>query len=126
MATNSLEEWKSSKTAPEIMKNAFRKCCFDVENNCEVINDQIDAEFWKLFHQLSSETDIDEYIDFDIEIVASLPAIDPLMVDWRQEAVNKSIAEVMETSNAAAKDLFMFILFISIYLLLTFRYFAIT
>ena len=65
---------------------------------------QIDAEFRELFGQLSSETDINEYIDLDIEVVPSLPAIDPLMVEWRQEARNKSIAEVIETSDAAAEE----------------------
>ena len=80
--------WKS--VTPEIIKNCFRKCGFDVENNCEVINDQIDAEFLELFDQLSSQTDIDEYIQFDIEVVTSLPAIDPLMVDWRQETRSKN------------------------------------
>ena len=83
--------WKS--VTLEIIKNCSRKCGFDVENNCEVINDQIDAEFRELFDQLSSETDIDEYIGFGIEIVTSSPAIDLLMVDWRQE-----------TSNAATKE----------------------
>ena len=63
-----------------------------------------DAEFRELFDQLFSETDIDKYIDLDIEVVTSLPAIDPLMVDWRQETRNKSIAEVMETSDAAADE----------------------
>ena len=41
--------------------------------------DQIDVDgcrVWELFDQLSSETDISEYIDFDIEVVTSLPAID--------------------------------------------------
>ena len=33
-----------------------------------------------MFDQLSSETDIDKYIDFDIEVVTSLLVIDPLMV----------------------------------------------
>ena len=66
--------WKSA--TPEIIKNFFRKCGFDVENNCEVINDQIDAELRNMFDQLSSETDIDKYIDFDMEVVTSLPAID--------------------------------------------------
>ena len=65
---------------------------------------QIDAEFRELFDHLFSKTDIDEYIDFDIEVVISLPAIDPLMVEWGQETRNKSIAEVIETSNAAAKE----------------------
>ena len=76
--------WKS--VTPEIIKNCFGKCGFDVENNC----DQIDAEFLELFDQLSSQTDIDEYIQFDIEVVTSLPAIYPLMVDWRQETRSKS------------------------------------
>ena len=64
---------------------------------------QIDAEFRELFNHLSSETDINEHIDFDIEVVTSLPALNPLMVEWRQETRNESIAEVIETSNAAAK-----------------------
>ena len=69
----------------------------------KVENDQIDAEFQELFGQLSCETDIYKYINFDIEVVASLQAISQLMVDLRQETRNKSIAEVMETSNAAAQ-----------------------
>ena len=59
-----------------------------------------------MFDQHSSETDIDVYIDFDIKCVTSLPAIDPLMLDWRQETRNKSIAEVMETSDDSAKVIY--------------------
>ena len=70
----------------------------------KVENDQIDAEFQELFDQLSCETDIYKYINFDIEVVASLQAVSQLMVDLRQETRNKSIAEVMETSNAAAQE----------------------
>ena len=43
-----------------------------------------------------SKTDIDEYIDFDIEAVISLPAFGPLKIEWGQETRNKSIAEVIE------------------------------
>ena len=68
----------------------------------KVENYQIDAEFRELFDQLSCETDIYKYINFDIEVVASLQAISQLMVDLRQETCNKSIAEVMETSDADA------------------------
>ena len=85
--------WRN--VTPEIIKNCFQKCGSDTENNCEVINDQIDAEFWELFGQLSSRTDIDEYIGFDIEVVISLPPTDPLMVDWTRETRKKSMAEVM-------------------------------
>ena len=85
--------WRN--VTPEIIKNCFQKCGSDTENNCEVINDQIDAEFWELFDQLSSGTDIDENIEFDIEVVISLPPTDPLMVDWTRETRKKSMAEVM-------------------------------
>ena len=46
---------------------------------------QIDAEFRKLFDHLFPKTDIEEYIDFGIEVVISLPAIDLLTVEWRQK-----------------------------------------
>ena len=65
---------------------------------------QIDVEFRKLFDQLFSETVMDEYIDFDIEVVTSLSAIDPPIVEWRQETSNKNVAEVIETSNAAVEE----------------------
>ena len=57
---------------------------------------QIDAEFRDLFDDFFSKTDIDEYIDFDIELVIYLPAIGPLKVEWGQETRNKSFTEVIE------------------------------
>ena len=57
---------------------------------------QIDAEFRDLFDDFFSKTDIDEYIDFDIELVIYVPAIGPLKVEWGQETRNKSITEVIE------------------------------
>ena len=57
---------------------------------------QIDADWWQfleLFDQLFSETDIDEYIEFDIKVVTPLPANDLLMVEWRQETRNKTLRE---------------------------------
>ena len=65
---------------------------------------QIDVEFQELFDHLFSKTDIDEYIDFDIEVVISLPAINRLIVECGQETRNKSIAEFIETSNATAEE----------------------
>ena len=56
---------------------------------------QIDAVS-ELFDHLFSKTDIDKYIDFDIEVVISLPAIGPLKIEWGQKTRNKSIAEVIE------------------------------
>ena len=65
---------------------------------------QIDAEFRELYHQLSSATDIYEYIDFDIEAVTSFLAIDPLMVEGRKETRKKTIAEDIEMSGAAVEE----------------------
>ena len=65
---------------------------------------QIDSDFRELFDHLFSKTVIDECINFDTDVVVSLLAIDPLMIDWGQETHNKSIAEVIEMSNAAAKE----------------------
>ena len=58
---------------------------------------QIDAVS-ELFDHLFSKTDIDKYIDFDIEVVISLPAIGPLKIEWGQETRNKSIAQVIEVT----------------------------
>ena len=57
---------------------------------------QIDVEFRELFDHLFSKTDIDKYIDFDIEVAISLPATGPLKIKWGQKTCNKSIAEVIE------------------------------
>ena len=65
---------------------------------------QIDSDFRELFDHLFSKTVIDKCIDFDTDVVVSLLAIDPLMIDWGQETRNKRIAEVTEMSNAAAKE----------------------
>ena len=59
---------------------------------------QIYAEFRELFDHLFSKTDIDEYIDFGIEVVISLPAIGPLKIEWGQKTRNKSIAQVIEVT----------------------------
>ena len=65
---------------------------------------QIDAGFWELYDQFSSETDINGYIGFDIEVFTSLTAVGPLIVGWRQETRNESIAEVIEMSDTANEE----------------------
>ena len=47
---------------------------------------------------------MDEYIDFDIEVCTSLSAINPLIVEQRQETSNKNIAEVIETISSAVEE----------------------
>ena len=55
------------------------------------------------FFQLFQFFDSDKYINVDTDVVTSLTAIDPLMVDWTQGTCGRSFAEVMKTSGAAAE-----------------------
>ena len=54
--------------------------------------------------QFSSETTLDEYIDFDAETITSEPAVDPTYVDWRQECREKSITEVLQSEFTVLKN----------------------
>ena len=62
----------------------------------------IDTEFQEFFGQISDETTIDEYIDFDFETVTSEPAVNTQNVDWRQESRERSIAEVIHLEDVAS------------------------
>ena len=75
----------------------LQKYGFDVENNSDA-NEEIDTDFQELFEQMSAENTIYEYIDFDADVVTSLPAIDQLMVDWRKVSLEKSITKVVRNS----------------------------
>ena len=92
-------EWKS--VVPETIKHCFKKCGFDA-GNTSVVNEEIDTEFQELFAQISDETTIDEYIDFDFETVTSEPAVNTQNVDWRQESRERSIAEVIHLEDVAS------------------------
>ena len=48
-----------------------------------------------MFAQISDETAIDEYIDFDFETVKSEPSVNTQKVDSRQQSRERSIAEVI-------------------------------
>ena len=43
--------------------------------------EEVDNEFQELFAQIYCETTLDEYIDFDTEIIASEPTVDPTHID---------------------------------------------
>ena len=58
--------------------------------------------------KICHDTVMDEYINFDIEVITFLSAINPLIVEWRQETSTKNIAEVIETSNAAVEEVNQF------------------
>ena len=59
-----------------------------------IINKEIDTEFEEIFAQISGETTLDEYIDFDVETITSELAVDPTQDHWQQDFREKSIAEV--------------------------------
>ena len=70
--------WKS--VVPETITHCFKKCDFDA-GNTSVVNEEIDTEFQELFAQMSDETTIDEYIDFDFETVTSEAAVNTQNAD---------------------------------------------
>ena len=84
----------------ETIKHCFKKCGFDF-GNTSVVNEEIDTEFQELFAQISDETKIDEYIDFDFETVTLEPAVNTQNVDWRQES-QESRAEVIHLEDVAS------------------------
>ena len=67
-----------------------------------VLTLEIDIEFHDLFAQISDETTIDEYIDFDFETVTSEPAVNTQNVGWRQESRERTIADVIHLEDVAS------------------------
>ena len=57
-----------------------------------------------MFAQISDETTVDEYIDFDCETVMSEPAVNTQNLDWRQESRERSIAAVIHLEDVASSD----------------------
>ena len=57
------------------------------------INNEIDTKFKELLAQISSETTLDEYINFDTETITSDLTVAPTHVDWQQEFQEEIIAE---------------------------------
>ena len=67
-----------------------------------VLTLEIGTEFQELFTQISDETAVNEYIDFDVETVTSEPAFNTQNVDWRQDSRERSIAEVIHLEDVAS------------------------
>ena len=57
------------------------------------INNEIDTKFQELLAQISSETTLDEYINFDTETITSDLTVAPTHVDSQQECQEEIIAE---------------------------------
>ena len=67
----------------------------------------IDAEWWRVSGIVWSTFFWNchgRIHNFEIEVITSLSAINPLIVKWRQETSTKNIAEVIKTSNAAVEE----------------------
>ena len=76
LASNRLEKWTHGDHQPVLQKMWVWR-------------------FTELFAQLSRETALGEYIDFDAETMISDPAVNSTHLDWRQEGREESIAEVL-------------------------------
>ena len=87
--------WKS------ITQETIDNSCKNVDLTLKITqeaNEEINTGFQVLFEQISAKITIDEYIDWDAEIVTPEPADDPLMVDWRKVSLNNFIAKVVHNS----------------------------
>ena len=72
----------------ETINQGFKTCGFDV-GDISITNGEIDTEFKELFAQISSETILDEYINFNAETIISGLHVDPTHVDRQQECREK-------------------------------------
>lgn len=83
----------------DTIKNCFKKCGFDENSNQDDDdNDEkvLDEEFKALFDELDdSSMTQEEYIDFDIEVCTSYPAINSDEVDWKVSSVSKCVSEYL-------------------------------
>ena len=82
----------------ETINQGFKTCGFDV-GDISIINGEIDTEFKELFAQISSETILDEQINFDAETIISGLHVDPTHVDRQQECREKSLAKVLQSKD---------------------------
>ena len=78
------------KCIDEDHQQCFIKCGFDV-GNISIINKEIDTEFQELFAQISIETTLDEFINFDAEIITSEAVGNPTHIDWREKCQKKEL-----------------------------------
>ena len=86
--------------------NCFHKCGFrnqPRDEDVQTLDQDVDREFADLVKELAGDVDPNDYVDFDREVVSSMPAVDTGNLGWRQE-LRKEIIEKHENPNPEFMD----------------------
>ena len=87
------------------IKNCFKKCGFDENDNDGDDENVLDEEFKALFDELAdSSMTQEDYIDFDLEVCTSHPEINSDEVDWKVSSVNKCVSEYLNKEAGNEKN----------------------
>ena len=94
--------WKDVST--ETIINCFQKCGFRQESINSITNDyEIDEEFESLLIQFreDDQTTVDDFVTFDDNLPTSTGEVNMDLIDWRQQAREEAIKEVMPDISSA-------------------------
>ena len=94
--------WKDVST--ETIINCFQKCGFRQESINSITNDnEIDEEFESLLIQFreDDQTTVDDFVTFDDNLPTSTGQVNMDLIDWRQQAREEAIKEVMPDISSA-------------------------
>ena len=86
--------------------NCFQKCGFrnqPRDEDVQTLDQDVDREFADLVKELAGDVNPNDYVDFDREVVSSMPAVDIGNLGWRQE-LRKEIIEKHENPNPEFMD----------------------
>ena len=97
--------WKD--ISKEIILHCFQKCGFE-KSECHSVSGEgeVDEELESLLAQLREDDDItvEDFITFDDNLTTSIGQINTDMVDWRQQAREDAIQEVLPDVSAIQSE----------------------
>ena len=97
--------WKD--ISKETILHCFQKCGFE-KSECHSVSGEgeVDEEFESLLAQLREDDDItvEDFITFDDNVTTSIGQINTDMVDWRQQAREDAIQEVLPDVSAIQSE----------------------
>ena len=94
--------WRDVST--ETIINSFQKCGFGQESVNSITNDnEIDEEFESLLTQFREDDEMtfENVVTFDDNLTLSTGQINTDLVDWRQQAREEAIKEVVPNTSSA-------------------------
>ena len=98
--------WRDAST--ETITNCFQKCGFGQEFVNSITNDsEIDEKFESLLTQLREDAEITvgDFVTFDDNLTTSTGQINADLIDWRQQAREEAIKEVLPDTSSATQVL---------------------